>query len=55
MQGVRQRRNLGHRCSVVPDGSETGGGGPRHPDQLTNPGKGGIADPTPEGGTKPQA
>ena len=55
MQGLRQRRHSGHRCSIVPGGPEVRGDGTGLPDQLADPGKGRIASPTPEGGTEPQA
>ena len=54
MQGVR-RRHLGHKCSVVLGGPETGGDGTRLPDQPTDPGKERIVGPSPEGGMEPQA
>ena len=55
MQSVRRRRHLGHRCRIVPGGSETGSGGTGFPDQPTDPGKGRIAGPTPEDGMETQA
>ena len=55
VQDVRRRRHPGHRCSIVLGGPETGGDGTRFLDQPTDPGKGRIAGPSPEGGTEPQA
>ena len=55
MQSVRRRRLPGHRRRIVPGGPETGSGGTGFPDQPTNPGKGRIAGPTPEGRTGTQA
>ena len=55
MQSVRRRRHPGHRRCIVPSGPETGSGRTRFPDQLIDPGKGGIAGPTSEDGTGTQA
>ena len=55
VQGVRRCCHLGHRYSIVPGGPEIGGDRMRLPDQPIDPGKGGIAGPSLEGGMEPQA
>ena len=54
MQGIRQRRHLGHRRRTVPGGSEIRCGGTGFPNHPADPGKGGVAGPTLEDGTGAQ-
>ena len=55
MQGIGRRRHVGHRRRTNPGGPETGSGRTGFPDQPTDPGKGGVANPTPKDGTGAQA
>ena len=51
MQGLRRCRPIGRRHRALPGGPETGRGGTGFPDHLADPGKEGVAGPTPEDGT----
>ena len=55
MQSVRQHCHPGHRRRIVLGGLETRSGGTGFSDQPTDLGKGGIAGPTSEDGTRTQA